>query len=100
MNGNWQWEGRNDRRNFFGGLLRGADGARLRVDRVERGGELRVTLLFPIGGRLELRFLRGESGRELLRVVARGAPGVGEESGGNDGGAQKDYVEGWFHSEI
>ncbi len=76
----------------------------MRVDGVERSGELRVALVFAVGGRLELRFLRGESCRELLRIVARGEPSVGEEGGGRDSGentgAEKDDVECGFHLEI
>ena len=86
MDGDWKGKRRENSGNFRCGLLRSVDGACLCVDRIEGRGELVITLVFAVGCCMELRLLRGESGGELLRVVARGEPGVSKDNGGHNSG--------------
>jgi hypothetical protein len=77
--------------------LRRADGAFLRVDAGERGGELRVAIFFAAGGVVNRGVLSGERGGEMLRVASRTAPGAGDERERGQRGGEHGEMERGFH---
>jgi hypothetical protein len=97
MDGDGEREKGEDGGELFGGLLRGLDGALLVLDGGQGGGELRVALGFAIAGLLDHFVLRGQGDCELLGIVASGAPGVGEEGAGDQGGDEDDEVSCGLH---
>jgi len=70
------------------------DGAFLRCDGGQGGGELGVALLFAVGGLIERGFLLGERDGKLSGVAVLGSPGVGKQGYGEEGGGEKDSVHG------
>jgi hypothetical protein len=84
---------------LFGGLLRGLNGALLRLNGVESGCELRVALLLAIAGLLDHCVLSGQRGGELLGVMARLSPGIRNKSHGDQGCDENNDIESGFHRE-
>ena len=96
MNGNGQRERRQDGGDCRSGLLRGLDGALLRGNRGQGGGELRIALFFAVGGLLKGDLLRRERGGELRGVAARSMPGIRKKGNSDKRYTEKDTV----HSSI
>src|SRR5260221_10492183 len=97
MNGNGKRERRQDGGELFGGLLWSLNGALLGLNGGESGGELRVALLFTIASLLNHGVLSSQSCDELLGVMARCSPGIGEESRGDQCCEESDDIECGLH---